>query len=772
MHRSIRRVPLLASAVVLATVAAVPAGAAPPGCRATYDTSLQWVARVPTFYIGQAVIRGRLVWMGSGQLRAYDFTDLDQPVLRTSWSRYQARDLVIRDDTAFVIEQDSGTGNYLDVIDIADPDAPAFVSDVWFAGAARFTRHFTVHGGYAYVLVDNGRVKTLDLTDPLHPAVTSTLYLAGVDRLLQIACVGSTAYVATRATGVAVLDLADPANPSWVRTLPGTASSLEAANGLVFVGTNDGALDILDPELPPGTPFVSRTRLRTCSGSCPVVDVEVAGDIAFVSVGDWFLVDVSRPRHPVVLGQADSDWGSPDVEVGDDFVLLKELESGLQVWRRGDDTPSVPCGSVALGHSLHDLLPIDASTVWASTARIPYPPGATPTTTFFDLSDPTTPRVAGEMEKVVRYGDRRNELLVGGDERFVTLDVSRPTAPTQLGEAQVDGGVRGDCLLDGTVAWTGFQTREKWTGVRALDVSDPTHPAVLGELTFPDSGLVRALAIRGDRLYAAYQIYDNISDISTGSLYVIDIADPRAPVVVNATPPTQQQLMDLSIDGDRLWVARHLDGAFEDHVEIYDLSNPDVPALLASKLMGASEVDVEAHAAVAYVTTGARVVACTPDGIRTRGSLSLPDGLPYESRVVGSRLVTLFRAGKEGGLAVSPLVRQLTRTEAPAPDDGRAAPTGIVPGDRPLLLSDGPNPFTDTVRMQIRLPSPAPARVTVLDAAGRLVRTLTDGPMSAGATQFTWDGRDATGALVASGVYFLRMESPGARTTAKVTRLR
>ena len=41
--------------------------------------------------------------------------------------------------------------------------------------------------------------------------------------------------------------------------------------------------------------------------------------------------------------------------------------------------------------------------------------------------------------------------------------------------------------------------------------------------------------------------------------------------------------------------------------------------------------------------------------------------------------------------------------------------------------------------------------------AGRLVRTLAEGPFTAGRHQRVWDGTDDRGHRVAAGVYFARM---------------
>jgi len=62
--------------------------------------------------------------------------------------------------------------------------------------------------------------------------------------------------------------------------------------------------------------------------------------------------------------------------------------------------------------------------------------------------------------------------------------------------------------------------------------------------------------------------------------------------------------------------------------------------------------------------------------------------------------------------------------------------------------------------------------VTVYDVAGRRVATLVQESLPAGFHETTWNGRDANGRLVPSGVYFVRAETGGAITTRKLTVVR
>jgi hypothetical protein len=68
-----------------------------------------------------------------------------------------------------------------------------------------------------------------------------------------------------------------------------------------------------------------------------------------------------------------------------------------------------------------------------------------------------------------------------------------------------------------------------------------------------------------------------------------------------------------------------------------------------------------------------------------------------------------------------------------------------------------PNPFSPETTLRFHLPREGQVDLRVYDVAGRLVRTLAEGPRPAGANEVRWNGKDDAGHAVASGTYFARM---------------
>jgi hypothetical protein len=104
-----------------------------------------------------------------------------------------------------------------------------------------------------------------------------------------------------------------------------------------------------------------------------------------------------------------------------------------------------------------------------------------------------------------------------------------------------------------------------------------------------------------------------------------------------------------------------------------------------------------------------------------------------------------------------------------------AAATGVetIAGTTTFdLLPNSPNPFANQTSLKFALPASGPARLTVFDIAGRRVAELVNRTMDAGVHSVTWDGRDASGATVASGVYLARLEAAGKTMTREMVRLK
>jgi hypothetical protein len=95
-----------------------------------------------------------------------------------------------------------------------------------------------------------------------------------------------------------------------------------------------------------------------------------------------------------------------------------------------------------------------------------------------------------------------------------------------------------------------------------------------------------------------------------------------------------------------------------------------------------------------------------------------------------------------------------------------------VPSLANTLGQNMPNPFSIATHFDITVEARGSVRVAIYDVQGRQVRVLDHGIQDAGRYQWSWDGRDAAGRMVASGTYFYRLEGAKAGEARKMLLVR
>lgn len=106
-------------------------------------------------------------------------------------------------------------------------------------------------------------------------------------------------------------------------------------------------------------------------------------------------------------------------------------------------------------------------------------------------------------------------------------------------------------------------------------------------------------------------------------------------------------------------------------------------------------------------------------------------------------------------------------TGVPGEADADGAARGAI-----ALAPPSPNPARGPVTLRAQLERAQHVRLRVLDASGRVVRTVADAALAAGSHTFAWDLCDDDGARAAAGAYVIRLESAGAVVAQKTTILR
>ena len=167
---------------------------------------------------------------------------------------------------------------------------------------------------------------------------------------------------------------------------------------------------------------------------------------------------------------------------------------------------------------------------------------------------------------------------------------------------------------------------------------------------------------------------------------------------------------------------------------------------------GDGKVDVDDFIAVAEAVDAAGAPALTQRDIKP-GSLQASDVHRW------IRDAKAANADPAGIAALERLLAALTRAEAPP--------------EKTVLLANYPNPFNPETWIPYQLSEAAEVTVTIHSSDGKLVRTLELGQMPAGAYSDKdraayWDGQNAQGEPVASGVYFYTLTAGDFSATRKM----
>lgn len=159
------------------------------------------------------------------------------------------------------------------------------------------------------------------------------------------------------------------------------------------------------------------------------------------------------------------------------------------------------------------------------------------------------------------------------------------------------------------------------------------------------------------------------------------------------------------------------------------------------------------------------------DSSRTQQAIDELSGLNVNTRAFAGTALPNSSSGPGGNLAGEILSRSKTLMYSLSlltRGLDKVAPRSIVSEISIACAS----PARGECRFELAGPAGARVTVQVYTAGGRLVRTLHDGVLLNGRETLTWDGTDAEGRPVASGVYLTRVESDSSLATGKVVFIR
>ncbi|MBD3335612.1 MAG: hypothetical protein GF355_08850, partial [Candidatus Eisenbacteria bacterium] len=407
---------------------------------------------------------------------------------------------------------------------------------------------------------------------------------------------------------VLALDVADMTDPQLISDeintmglVTGLRYDAAAQRLLVAAGLED--LQIWDVQDPAAPVRLSVFEVEATGINPPVGNVDLYGDFALVEVA-WIgaaSIDISDPQNPVLVdinksaGSSTTDLHvSPDGYlhvVGSEYYGRIHIEGdgslpGLSHFPNGNARVVFATEYAAFIERYGDLRIIDYGEGDGSLTDVGY---------FYDMV------VDGDL------------AYLGGGSQLMIYDVSNLEQPAFVGS--VDAGTE-KLDVSGSYAYLARGS----DGLRAVNVSDPANPKVVG--TYPTYGSSRSAYVDGDYAYVAqgthgvvvidasdlaqphdvgkYETPGIVQDVMVaggyayvadddGGLRIADVSDPTNPTEISVTSIPGASLVDVS--AGRAYV---IDDVLNepDILRIFDVSDPSLPAELGSHLFESSVSEI------------------------------------------------------------------------------------------------------------------------------------------------------------------------------------
>jgi hypothetical protein len=426
-----------------------------------------------------------------------------------------------------------------------------------------------------------------------------------------------------------------------------------------------------------------------------------------LSTGTVLLADMSDPLAPVLVSTFEGLATSSEVCVVDSLVGIVNGTSGLFLVRF-DSAPSDSARVVGQ----YDVPGYTRGV--ATSGSYVYLAARSDGLRVLDISNRAAPREAAVLDlgsaamAVEVVGDRA--YVTADDSGLVVVDVTEPSRPAVLGNVSFHDA-RGLCVEDSLVYAV---TPDNW--LRIIDVSDPADPAIVGQVELDDDA--NDVDVAGRYAYVA-------ADDRAG-LVVVDVGDPSQPVVVGATW-TRGTALGVAVDGNLAYVADKEAG-----LTVIDVSDPMQPRILAGQRLPDDALDVGLsgpHALLACELLGVWAVNVSDPGAPWTEAYCI---IPGKAECVSVEASYVGVAGLScgfTGLELAPIAVEEV-TESPSLRSGASTVVGSV----------------------VVMPASASAlgaHSTLCDVAGRKVLDLKPGENDV--------------SRLAPGVYFVRGQGLGAR---------
>ena len=677
----------------------------------------------------------------------------------------------------------------LEIFTLIEPTQPVRIGEIATPGRAR---SIAVEGNTAYVADGTAGVQVIDIAVPSKPSFVKTL--GGFTNAHRVRVADDKLYALDHERGMLVFNLPDVHNmqiprPRRFFRTAGTPINVTIHNDTVYFSDDRHGLLILKPS--PFGDFVVRSVVPILATAHQVE--ETGGTIhAYVASGNLILVDVTDDQNPEIDFRLNTPGLTTGIQFRNNTVYLTDRQAGLHVINvRNPQQPRRISTQSTFGNATEIVLRDTLAYVADGKGGIQ----------TIDISESESPKW------LHRYAS-------GG--AAYGLDV----VETDTGDrtVYVANGVGGLKTLEFTTPYHGTVTKKLPLPTNIITTNNQFEAANCTKIRVQDGhGFVATetgmyvVNLATDTIAAHIPTTSPVSDIAlhegyaylcAGSLIVVDSRVPQQSrivskrdmpgsayrVVVDANPPAHAyvaalegglQIFDLTglavprlvgnhaTQGNATGIALADERAYlldsSIGVAVLDVSEPNNPQLQDAYDNDVLPIDVKVNATSLYLLDSNSVQVIDT---RTLTATSSFRGLrfPFELQLVGSTLyvadlyqLRIFRVHPEGySLAV----------EDPAQSDW--IPNAVKPTLVNRLSQNFPNPFNPETWIPYQLALDTNVSLHIYDAQGRRIYFKALGYRKAGSHTVHWDGRNAAGESVASGVYFYTIHTGTFHATRKM----
>jgi len=483
---------------------------------------------------------------GPEGLKVIDVSIPDNPRVVGSCDTIEAMEVAVQDNLLYMADWNAG----LVIIDISDPTDPFLITN----RVTYTAKSVAVSGDYAYIGDDAGGFKIYNVETPGSPTLAGSCHTnaSGTSSAAWgVAVRDSYAYVCDWYEGLKIIDISDKANPTVVIGCDTAyARGVTLSDNFAYVADAWGGLKIInitDPE----TPVI--WAVHPTSNAC---SAGVLGNIVYVADAEEGLkiIDFFSPDFPVTyasIGTTDARSAAIDEK----YAYVADYLGGLKIINIEQPDNPVSVGSCQTYQAQGVTIAGDIAYLSDSNEGLK----------VINISDRSSPSVIGSVDTVSAI-----ETAVLGNYAYVAdyvsgikvIDVSIPEDPKVIGSCSTFQAR--SIVADDSFAYVA----DYMEGLKILDITSPSDPYVLSSLS---TGLSASYGIAKSGNYV-YIADDN-------GLKVVNIQDPKVPVLVNVTPYSNP-LYGVTVDGSYIYAVgneetpRNNKGVF-----IFDISDPENPFL-------------------------------------------------------------------------------------------------------------------------------------------------------------------------------------------------